>query len=120
MPIQRPVAPVPLTPIVLQVLLSLGEGERHGYAIAAGIADRTSGRMRVQPGNLYRSLRTMLEEGLIDESARRPASDLDDERRRYYRITPKGRRAACAEIERIAHLLREAKSARWLNAKGHA
>ena len=90
----RPLPSLPLTPIILQILLALGEGERHGYAIAAGIADRTSGRIHVQPGNPYRSLRTMLEEGLIDESDRRPAPDLDDERRRYYRITPRGRRAA--------------------------
>ena|SRR5579863_259182 len=120
MPVRRHLDSVSLTPIILQVLLSLGEGERHGYAIAADIADRTSGRIRVQPGNLYRSLRTMLEEGLIDLSTRRPAPDLDDERRRYYRITPKGRRAACGEIERMEDLLRVAKTARWLNAKGGA
>lgn len=116
---RRVLGPVPLTPITLQILLSLGEGERHGYAIAAEIASRTSGRMHVQPGNLYRSLRTMLDEGLIAESDRRPAPDLDDERRRYYRISPRGRRAASAEIERLEDLLREAKSARWLNAKSH-
>jgi DNA-binding PadR family transcriptional regulator len=120
MPVTRHLISVPLTPIILQVLLSLGEGERHGYAIAADIADRTSGRLRVQPGNLYSSLHKMLDEGLIDECARRPASDLDDERRRYYRITPKGRRAACDEIERMEDWLRVAKTARWLNAKSRA
>ena len=104
----------PLTPVILQVLLSLGDGELHGYAITAAIAERTAGRMQIQPGNLYRSLRTMLDTGLIDESDRRPASDLDDERRRYYRITAKGRRAAADEIARLEELLRGARRSRWL------
>lgn len=107
----------PLTPVMLQVLLSLGDGERHGYAITASIAARTAGRMQIQPGNLYRSLRTMLDAGLIDESDRRPAADLDDERRRYYRITAKGRRAAAAEIARLEDLVREARRMRWLKGK---
>jgi DNA-binding PadR family transcriptional regulator len=107
----------PLTPAILQVLLSLGDEERHGYAIAADIADRTGGRMQIQPGNLYRSLRTMLDDGLIVESARRPASDVDDARRRYYRITPRGRDAAVAEIARLDDVVRTARSARWLKLK---
>jgi DNA-binding PadR family transcriptional regulator len=107
----------PLTPVIFQVLLSLGDAERHGYAIAADIAERTDGRMQIQPGNLYRSLRTMLDEGLIEESARRPAPDLDDERRRYYRITPQGREAAVAEVARLEELVRGAKTARWLKLR---
>lgn len=117
---RRPVPSEPLTPVILQVLLSLGDdasGERHGYAIAADIAQRTDGRMQIQPGNLYRSLRTMLDEGFIEESARRPAPDLDDERRRYYRITARGRDAAAAEIARLDALVRAAKTARWLKAR---
>ena len=107
----------PLTPISLQILLSLGDGELHGYAITSAIAERTGGRMQIQPGNLYRSLRTMLESGLIEESDRRPASDLDDERRRYYRITARGRRAAVSEIARLEALVREARRTRWLKDK---
>lgn len=108
---------LPLTPIALQVLLSLGDEERHGYAITADIAERTSGRMQILPGNLYRSLRSLLDTRLIEESDRRPAPDQDDERRRYYRITGLGRRAAAAEIARMEDVLREAKATRWLRAK---
>ncbi len=74
---------LPLKPLVLQILLSLAEDERHGYAITQDIAGRTHARMRIEPGNLYRSLKAMLDDGLIEESDRRPAPDLDDERRRY-------------------------------------
>jgi DNA-binding PadR family transcriptional regulator len=106
--------------VTFQVLLSLGDAdnaERHGYGLAADIAERTGGRMQIQPGNLYRSLRTMLDEGLIEESDRRPAPDLDDERRRYYRITARGRDAAVAEVARLDELVRAAKTARWLKLR---
>src|SRR6476646_8719298 len=104
---------LPLRPVTFQILLTLAGGERHGYGITQDIAGRTSAKMRLEPGNLYRSLRTMLDDGLIEESERRPAPDLDDERRRYYRITPLGRRVAAAEIARLeavfADRLREAR-----------
>jgi DNA-binding PadR family transcriptional regulator len=74
--------------------------------------------MRIEPGNLYRSLRTLLDDGVIEESERRPAPDLDDERRRYYRITPFGRRVAAAETARLEALVREAKAKKWLRAQG--
>ncbi len=105
---------LPLKPVVFQVLISLADGERHGYGITQDIAARTAARMRVEPGNLYRSLRTMLDEGLIEESDRRPAPDLDDERRRYYRITSLGRRTAAAETARLEALVREAKAKKWV------
>ena len=108
---------LPLKPVALQVLLSLADGERHGYAITQDIAGRTSARMRLEPGNLYRSLRTMLDDGWIEESERRPAPDLDDERRRYYRITPLGRRVAAAEIARLEALVAEAKARKWVRAR---
>jgi DNA-binding PadR family transcriptional regulator len=117
---KRPVPSDPLTPVIFQILLSLGDAdntERHGYGLAADIAERTAGRLQIQPGNLYRSLRTMLDEGLIEESPRRPAPDLDDERRRYYRITPRGRNAAVAEVARLEELVRAAKTARWLGLR---
>jgi DNA-binding PadR family transcriptional regulator len=109
---------LPLKPVMFQILLSLADGERHGYGITQDIAARTAARMRIEPGNLYRSLRTLLDDGVIEESERRPAPDLDDERRRYYRITPFGRRLAAAETARLEALVREAKAKRWLRARG--
>jgi len=101
---------LPLKPVAFQVLLSLSESERHGYGITQDIAARTSAKMRLEPGNLYRSLKTMLDDRLIEESERRPAPDLDDERRRYYRITPLGRKVAVAEMARLEAMVAEAKT----------
>jgi len=103
---------MPLKPAIFEILLSLADGERHGWALTQDIEARTG--VGPDPGNLYRSLRTMLDAGLVEESSRRPAPDLDDERRRYYRITPQGRRAALEEISRLEALLRAAKSKRWV------
>ncbi len=108
---------LPLKPVAFQVLLSLADGERHGYGITLDIAARTSARMRLEPGNLYRSLRAMLDDGLIEESERRPAQDLDDERRRYYRLTALGRRVAVAETQRLEAVVAEARTKRWLRAR---
>jgi DNA-binding PadR family transcriptional regulator len=108
---------LPLKPIVFQILLSLADGEHHGYAITQDIAGRTSAKMRIEPGNLYRALRTMLDDDLIEESERRPAPDLDDERRRYYRITPTGRRVAAAEVARLETIVAEAKAKKWMRAR---
>jgi DNA-binding PadR family transcriptional regulator len=108
---------LPLKPVAFQILLSLADAERHGYGITQDIAGRTSARMRLEPGNLYRSLKAMLDAGLIEESERRPAPDLDDERRRYYRITTLGRRVAAAETTRLEALVAEAKAKRWLRTR---
>lgn len=109
-PPRDPDALLPLRPVVFQVLLSLADGERHGYAIVQDIAERSSARMQLEPGNLYRTLRFMLDEGLTEESDRRPAPGLDDERRRYYRITRFGLRVAQAEASRLAELVRDARA----------
>ncbi|HEX5215787.1 MAG TPA: PadR family transcriptional regulator [Vicinamibacterales bacterium] len=101
---------LPLKPVAFQVLLCLAESERHGYGITQDIAARTSAKMRLEPGNLYRSLKTMLDDRLIEESERRPAPDLDDERRRYYRITPLGRKVAVAEMARLEAMVAEART----------
>src|SRR5262245_48145695 len=101
---------LPLRPVVFQVLLSLADGERHGYAIVQDIAERSAARMELEPGNLYRSLKFMLDEGLISESDRRPISGRDDERRRYYRITRLGRDVALAEAARLEMLAADARS----------
>jgi DNA-binding PadR family transcriptional regulator len=103
---------VPLKPAIFDILVSLADGERHGWALTQDIQQRTGAS--IDAGNLYRSLRTMIDAGLIEESPHRPAPDLDDERRRYYRITTEGRRAAREEIARLEALLRTAKSKRWL------
>jgi DNA-binding PadR family transcriptional regulator len=96
-----------------QILLALADGERHGYAITRDIAQRTAARMNLEPGNLYRTLKWMLDHNLIEESDRRPAPDLDDERRRYYRITRFGWRVGVAETARLEALVAEAKTKRW-------
>jgi DNA-binding PadR family transcriptional regulator len=104
---------LPLKPVVFQILLSLAERERHGYGITQDIAGRTSARMRIEPGNLYRALKAMLDQGLIEESDKRPAPDLDDERRRYYRITTKGRLVAEAETARLEAVVADARARRF-------
>jgi DNA-binding PadR family transcriptional regulator len=88
----------------------LAEGDNHGYAIIGAIAARTDGRVKIGAGTLYRSVQRMLEDGLITELDERPAPEEDDERRRYYRITTFGRRAARAEAQRLAELVRLARS----------
>lgn len=95
----------PLSPAVFHILLSLAEGERHGYALKREIAQRTGGKLHPGPGVLYGSINRMLELGLIEESDARPDPHLDDERRRYYRITPLGRQAARAEAARMRELV---------------
>lgn len=108
---------LPLKPIVFQVLLSLLDGERHGYAIVQDIAERSSARLQIEPGNLYRTLRFMLDEELIDESTRRPAPGADDERRRYYRITKFGQRVAAAEAARLVELVADARARHLLKGR---
>ena len=103
---------LPLKPIDFLVLMVLAESERHGYGIVQDIAESTGGRIRLVPGNLYSVLRRLIHRGVIEESARRPAVDLDDERRRYYAVTALGTRVLKAEAERLRDLvaLAEARS----------
>ena len=98
---------LPLPTAVFHILIALGEGEKHGYAVMQEVADRTDGQLRMSPGTLYGSIRKMLDEGLIEESFRRAAGE--DERRRYYRLTKAGRAAAAAEVERLTALLHHAR-----------
>jgi DNA-binding PadR family transcriptional regulator len=99
---------LPLPPAVLHILIALGEGERHGYAVMQEVAERTDGRVRMSPGTLYGSIRKMLDEGLIEELFHRGAQ-VDDDRRRYYRVTKFGRAVAAAEAARLASLLHHAR-----------
>ena len=96
---------LPLAPAVFHILLSLADGERHGYALKREIAARTDGRMRLGPGVLYGAIAKLLAQGLIEESDDRPDPHLDDERRRYYRITAFGRKVAHAEAARMRALV---------------
>jgi DNA-binding PadR family transcriptional regulator len=108
--IPKPEGYLPLTPAVLDIMLALGEEEMHGYAIMQEVRRRTEGQRRLAPGTLYRSLKQMHERGLLEESEERPDPSLDDERRRYYRLTDLGRRVALAEVERLEGLVRAARS----------
>ena len=96
---------LPLKPVDFLVLLVLAGGERHGYGLTQDIARETGDTVRLVPGNLYTVLRRLLERGLIRESNRRPAPDLDDARRRYYGITPTGRAVLIAEAARMRDLV---------------
>ena len=101
---------LPLPPVTFHILVALAEEDRHGYAIMQEVAARTGGAIRLGAGTLYRSVQRMLEQGLIAEVSARPAPELDDERRRYYRITPFGRTVAKAEARRLAQMLKLARA----------
>jgi DNA-binding PadR family transcriptional regulator len=103
---------LPLTAPVFHILLALADEERHGYGIMQDVARQTDGALQLGPGTLYGCLKRMLSAGLIEESDERPDPALDDERRRYYRLTPLGERAARAEAQRLATALAAAKSKR--------
>jgi DNA-binding PadR family transcriptional regulator len=96
---------LPLTPALFHILLALADGERHGYSIMQEVAAQTEGRINMGPGTLYGSIKRMLAANLIEESDERPDPALDDERRRYYRLTAWGRRVLAAEAARLAQLV---------------
>ena len=101
---------LPLPPATFHILMALAEEDRHGYAIIQDVAARTGGELRLSAGTLYRSIQRMLEQGLIVETRERPAPELDDERRRYYRITPFGTAVARAEARRLTQLIKLARA----------
>ena len=103
---------LPLTPAVFHILLALADGERHGYAIMREVAASTAGQIQMGPGTLYGTLKRMLAAQLIEESDERPDPALDDERRRYYRLTAFGRSVAAAEAQRLSALVRLARAKR--------
>lgn len=98
----RPAGNIPLTPAVFNILLTLSNGEKHGYAIMLEVEENTEGEVKMGPGTLYGSIKRMLEAGLIEESGERPDPELDDQRRRYYRLTGAGQRALRAEAVRLS------------------
>jgi len=109
-----PTSQLPLTPVVLHILMTLADGERHGYAIAQEIQDATEGQIRMGPGTLYGSIQRMLTASLIEEVPQRRRASDDDERRRYYRMTPLGRRALELELQRLSRVVRLARTKRLL------
>jgi DNA-binding PadR family transcriptional regulator len=108
---------LPLTPAMLHVLLALADGEKHGYAIIKDVARRTNGDVTIGAGTLYALIKRLLADGLVVESNERPDPALDDERRRYYRLTAFGRDVAAAEIERLEALVAQARALRLRPAR---
>ncbi len=94
----------------LHILIALADRDRHGYSIMQEIAERTDGQVRLSPSTLYSAIKRLLEEGLIEELAERPDPAHDDERRRYYRLTKAGKRAAAEEVRQLEKLLSDARS----------
>src|SRR5215475_3336845 len=111
MPIDRDVVAgfLPLPPATFHILLALLDQDRHGYAIIQDVEARTDGELRMSAGTLYRSIARMVEQGLIVEVEKR-RSRADDERRRYYVLTPLGERVARAEVQRLTQLVRHARA----------
>ena len=105
----EPESLLPLTPAVFHVLLALADGERHGYAIMQEVTASTDGQIKMGPGTLYGTVKRLLEAELIEESDDRPDAKLDDERRRYYRLTGVGERVVRAEAQRYAAIVAHAR-----------
>jgi DNA-binding PadR family transcriptional regulator len=111
---QPPKDLLPLTPPVFHILLALADEERHGYGIMLDVARQTNGALQLGPGTLYGCLKRMLAAGLVEESDERPDPALDDERRRYYRMTDLGQLVARAEAQRLASAVSAARAKRLL------
>ena len=113
-PARDPRSLLPLTPIVFQVLLSLADADRHGYAIIREVERRTDGLMVLRTGTLYTVMKRLLDLDLVEESDARPSPDQDDERRRYYRVTAFGKAVMEAEARRLESLVALARDKRVL------
>lgn len=103
-----------LTPAMFQVLLALGDGEKHGYAILKEVEEQTGGEVRLSTGTLYAIIKRLLTEGAIQECRNRPPVEEDDQRRRYYRLTATGRQVAVEEAERMERLIATARQKHFL------
>src|SRR5918997_3656028 len=109
---------LPLKPKVLHILLALADGPRHGYNIMQEVAERTDGHVRVWPAAMYGTLRELEELDLIVESDQRPSDD--DERRRYFALTPLGKRVLSEEVRRLEAIVDHARSSRALRKASRA
>ena len=114
-PARPPESFLPLTSVVFDILVTLGSGDHHGYAILTDVRERTGAVLRA--GSLYRAISRLLEDGLVEELDERPDSKIDDERRRYYRLTTLGRQVARAEAVRLEAQVRHARAARLLEKR---
>jgi len=108
---------LPLKPNWFHILLSLSEQEQHGYGIMQDVLERTHGKVRLWPTTLYGTIRKLIDAGLVEESDERPAVELDDARRRYYRLTSLGSRVLAAESQRLEELVGILRSKRGLKKK---
>jgi DNA-binding PadR family transcriptional regulator len=113
----RPDELLPLPTATFHILLAVADDDRHGYGIIQNVAARTGGQVKLSAGTLYRSIQRMIEQDLLEEIDERPAPEDDDERRRYYRITPFGRAVAGAEARRLNHLVRLARASGFMPGK---
>ena len=111
---------LPLTPAVFHVLLSLAGGDRHGYAIMQDVAESTEGQIKMGPGTLYGTVKRLLEAQLIEESDERPDAHLDDERRRYYRLTGVGEQVVRAEANRYSDIVAIARGKKLIGKAARA
>jgi DNA-binding PadR family transcriptional regulator len=98
-----------LTTAALHILVAIGPGERHGYAIMGEVEQLTGGALRLAPGTLYTTIKRLLRAGLIEETGERPDPHLDDQRRRYYRLTPGGRAIVATEVRRLQAIVSSAR-----------
>ena len=106
----KPESLLPLPEAAFHILMVLADEDRHGYAIIQEVAARPGGTLKLSAATLYRSIQRMLEQGLILETQERPAPEDDDERRRYYCITPFGTAVARAEARRLTQLIKLARA----------
>jgi DNA-binding PadR family transcriptional regulator len=113
----NPTSLLPLPAATFHILMAVAEDDRHGYAIIQDVAARTNGGLKLSAGTLYRSIQRMLEQGLIVETRERPSPEEDDERRRYYRITPYGTSVARAEARRLMQLLKLAQQSGFASGR---
>jgi len=101
---------LPLTPAIFHILLALADDERHGYSIMQHVAETTDGQIKMGPGTLYGTIKRLLAAKMIEESDERPDPKLDDERRRYYKLTPFGRKVLSAEVSRYSKMVKTARA----------
>jgi len=114
---QHPEEFLPLTPAVFNILLALADGEKHGYAIMLEVEANTNARVIMGPGTLYGSIKRMLKAGLVEEGGERPDPQLDDQRRKYYKLSGLGRRTLREEVRRLESQLKLAKTKHVLTSQ---
>lgn len=111
---------LPLRPVEFLLLLALAEEDQHGYGLTQTIAERTDGAVQLEPGNLYKVLKRLVTDGLIESADRRVVAELENERRRYYRLTRLGGRVAALEAERLEALVTSHAARALARRFGHA